>query len=561
MKNETKNQDGTRKLLRTARSRACMRRAAHRTSGPSRAISAPRQHIPATFGRQGLPFSSTHTNPHRTFFWFSAVLLCGLLFQSCTEKQTRITEKDKKPNVLFIAIDDLNDWVGCLKGHPQVKTPNIDRLASKGMLFTNAHTQSPICNPSRTSILTGYRPSTTGVYGLSPWIREVPELKDIVTLPQYFGEHGYTTYSTGKIFHGGYGRRGTDTEFDSLGPGSKVKTKPPAKIIAPTPGGNHPLMDWGRFPLKVEETSDWEVASWAINVLNRPPETPFFLSVGFFLPHVPLYSPEEWYDLYPKEELILPPILETDREDTPRASWYNHWDLPEPRLKWVQENNELENLVQAYLAAVSFVDSQVGRLLDALGENGLNANTVVVLWSDHGYHLGEKEITGKNTLWERSTRVPLIFAGPGVSKGAYNAPVELLDVYPTLNDLCGLPEKSDLEGHSLKAQLGNPKSERVWPAITTNNWNNHGIRTKDWRYIRYADGSEELYHMENDPNEWDNLIHLEEYGFVLDSLRQWLPKTNTRPHVGNYARILEYREGTPVWQGKPILPGEAIPGI
>jgi len=499
-------------------------------------------------------------NPINLFFLYILILLLA----ACQDAKTNSTPPatEQRPNVLFIAIDDLNDWIGCLEGHPQVKTPHMDQLAAKGVLFTNAHTQSPICNPSRTSILTGYRPSTTGVYGLSPPIRYVPDFKDAITLPQYFSQNGYTTYSGGKIFHGGYGRQKTDTEFDSLGPGSRVKTRPPSKIIGPTPGGDNPLMDWGRFPLKAEETSDWEVASWAVEVLQRKPEAPFFLSVGFFLPHVPLYSPGEWYDLYPQDSLILPPILENDREDTPRSSWYNHWDLPEPRLKWTRENGQLNNLVQSYLAAISFVDSQVGRVLDALENSGQDKNTIVVLWSDHGYHLGEKEITGKNTLWERSTRVPLIFSGPGIVKGGtYPDPVELLDVYPTLNDLCGLDPKSDLEGHSLLPQLKDTKAQRPWPAITTNNWNNHGIRTRDWRYIRYADGSEELYRLESDPNEWHNVISDTQHAAVVDSLRQWLPKTNTLPHVGNYLRILEYRDGQPFWQGDPILPNDPIPGI
>lgn len=492
------------------------------------------------------------------------VLIISFAF-SCkdTKREDASIEDSGKPNVLFIAIDDLNDWVACLDGHPQVKTPNIDRLASRGTLFTNAHTQSPICNPSRTSILTGYRPSTTGVYGLSPWIRDVPELKDIVTLPQYFSKNGYTTYSTGKIFHGGYGRRENDTEFQILGPGSRVKTKPAEKLIGETPGGNHLLMDWGSFPLEKEDTSDWEVASWAVEILDSVPSNPFFLSVGFFLPHVPLYSPEEWFDLYPKESIEMPPILENDRADTPRSSWYNHWDLPEPRLKWIREQQQDTSLVRSYLAAISFVDSQVGRVLDALEKNELEKNTIVVLWSDHGYHLGEKEITGKNTLWERSTRVPLIFAGQGIGKGKkVNAPVELLDVYPTLNALCGFPEKTDLEGHSLVPQLGDNTANRAWPAITTNNHNNHAIRTEDWRYIQYADGSEELYDMKNDPNEWKNLAGEKKITEIMEAHRKWIPKTNKLPYVGNYARVLEHRkDGKVYWEGKVIGPNDAIPGL
>ncbi|TMM56674.1 sulfatase [Maribacter algarum] len=495
-------------------------------------------------------------------FGFSRlVLLIGcIICSSCTETKTNSTYE--KPNVLFIAIDDLNDWVGCLKGHPQVKTPYIDRLASMGTLFTNAHTQSPICNPSRTSVLTGYRPSTTGIYGLSPWIREVPELKGLVTIPQYFTKNGYKTYSAGKIFHGGYGRRGTDSEFDSLGPGSGVKKQPRTKLAEETPRGNNPWVDWGSFPLQENEIQDYDVATWAVDVLRNKPEAPYFLSVGFFLPHVPLYAPESFFDLYPKETLQMSPMLENDRKDTPKASWYNHWDVPEPRWKWFQEQNQDSVFVQSYLASISFMDKQVGRVLDALNESGQAENTIIVLWSDHGFHLGEKEISGKNTLWERSTRVPLIFAGKRIGRGkTVSAPVELLDIYPTLNELCNFPEKKDLEGHSLVPQLTNAKSKRNWPAITTNNYQNHAVRTENWRYIQYANGSEELYDMKNDPNEWHNLIGVDVHKKWTDSLKKWIPRESKPPFVGNYQRILENRTGKVFWQGKEILPQDSIPGF
>jgi len=496
----------------------------------------------------------------KRYIMFALIAFCTI---SCNEKNPKQKSKNQQPNVLFIAVDDLNDWVGCLKGHPQVKTPNIDRLAAMGTLFTNAHTQSPICNPSRTSVLTGYRPSTTGVYGLSPWIRDVPELKDIVTLPQYFSKNGYTTYSGGKIFHGGYGRSDSDGEFDSLGPTAGVKKKPPTKLVGDTPGGNNPLVDWGSFGLQDNEVQDWEVATWAVDLLDDKPQGPFFLSVGFFLPHVPLFAPDASFELYPEESLSMPPMLENDREDTPRASWYNHWYLPEPRWKWMREQKQDIAFVQGYLASISFMDAQVGRVLDAVDSNGFGENTIIVLWSDHGFHLGEKEISGKNTLWERSTRVPLIFAGKDIGKGKpYEYPVELLDIYPTLNALCGFPEKKDLEGHSLVPQLKDNTLPREWPAITTNNHDNHGVRSKDWRYIQYADGSEELYDMQNDPNEWTNLAGDQKYEDIIEAHQKWIPKTNKPPLVGNYARVLEYRDdGKIYWEGKEISPNDPIPGL
>ena len=428
----------------------------------------------------------------------------------------------QKPNILFIAIDDQNDWIGCLKGHPQIKTPHIDKVAARGTLFANAHCQSPLCNPSRTSLMTGLRPSTTGVYGLAPWFRTIEKFKDRVSLPQYLEQNGYKTYTTGKIYHGGYGRKKTDKEFSVIGPPPGVGVKPPKKLVeTPNP---HPLVDWGTFPHKDEDKGDWKVASWAVDQLNKKPTEPFFLSVGFFLPHVPCYATQQWFDLYPEETLQLPPFLATDRDDTPRFSWYLHWKLPEPRFKFLQEANQWKNLVRSYLACTSFVDSQIGRVTDALEKNNLDENTIIVIWSDHGWHLGEKLITGKNTLWERSTRVPLIFAGPGITENAVcEKPAELLDIYPTLIELCDLPPRTDLEGHSLVPQLKDANTPRKWPAITSHNRNNTSVRTENYRYIHYADGSEEFYDMKQDPAEWNNLSGDPNYATLIEEHRAWLP--------------------------------------
>ncbi|MCO6459015.1 MAG: sulfatase [Pirellulaceae bacterium] len=466
----------------------------------------------------------------------------------------------ERPNILFIAIDDQNDWIGCLGGHPQVQTPHIDRLAARGTLLANAHCQSPLCNPSRTSLLTGLRPTTTGVYGLAPWIREVEQFKSWETLPQFFSRHGYRNYSTGKIYHGGYGRTKQDREFEVIGPPAGVGVKPPAKLVQ-TPN-NHPLVDWGVFPHRDEDKGDWHVADWAIGQLEAGPREPFFLSVGFFLPHVPCYATERWFDLYPEETLQLPRVQAGDRADTPRFSWYLHWKLPEPRLKFLREQNQWRNLVRSYLACTSFVDSQVGRVLDALERQGLADKTIVVLWSDHGWHLGEKEITGKNTLWDRSTRVPLIFAGPGVARGARcDRPAELLDIYPTLVELCGLPAKPGLEGHSLVPQLQDAQAPRTWPAITTHNHDNHGVRSEHWRYIRYADGSEELYDMRADPNEWVNLAADPKLAEIVAEHRAWLPATSAPPAPGSRHRILIYRDGQANWEGQDIGANEPIPEL
>lgn len=461
------------------------------------------------------------------------------------------------PNVLFIAIDDLNDWVGCLDSHPQVKTPNIDALAQRGTLFTNAHCQAPICNPSRTSVMAGLRPSTTGVYALAPWFRTVDELKGLVTMPQHFSGAGYTTYTVGKIYHGRDWNRLGVKEFDVVGK-TEPGLRPKEKRVATPRGGRG--MDWAVYPYKESDHKDWKTASWAVEQLDREPKVPFFMAVGFSLPHVPLLATQKWFDLYPEDEVVLPRMLLDDRSDTPRFSWYLHWKLPEPRQKFLLQKGEQIKIVQAYLASVSFVDSQIGRVLDALERNKMADDTIVVLWSDHGYHLGEKEITGKNTLWDRSTRVPLIFAGPGVEKGQKsNRPAELLDIYPTLSELCGLEVPEYLEGLSLVPQLQDAEAQRTRPAITTDNHDNHGLRTERWRYIRYADGSEELYDMVKDPNEFTNLAADLRYAAQKLALRKQLPEINRKPVAGSANRILIYENGVANWEGQDIDPNEAIP--
>jgi choline-sulfatase len=246
-------------------------------------------------------------------------------------------------------------------------------------------------------------------------------------------------------------------------------------------------------------------------------------------------------------------VQENDRADTPRFSWYLHWRLPEPRLTWLKKNDQWRNLARSYLACTSFVDSQIGRLLDALKDSGNAENTIVVVWSDHGWHLGEKGITGKTTLWERTTRVPLIFAGPGITKNARcNETVELLDIYPTLVALCGLPERNDLEGQSLVAQLRDATSPRELPAITSHNPGNHAVRTKRWRYIHYADGSEELYDLQNDPHEWTNGAKLPANASVLVEHRKWLPKIDVPLVPRSGGRSLTYNAATDVavWENK-----------
>jgi arylsulfatase A-like enzyme len=304
----------------------------------------------------------------------------------------------EKPNVIFIAIDDQNDWIGHVGGHPLAKTPNLDGLAGRGTTFVNAHCNAPLCNPSRTSLLIGLRPTTTGIYGLSPWFRTVPGLENRVSLPQHFAANGYQTLAVGKIFHTGSGGPGAGgkgkgqgkgqgarvpspgepVEFQVRGPNPGIGAKPPKKLIPPAPMGDHPAMDWGVWPPDNDDSKkgDYQVASWAVQQIEAAaPDQPFFLAAGFFLPHVPCYATQKWFDLYPDDDSILPIIQRNDRADTPRFSWYLHWSLPEPRLKWVEENGQWRNLVRSYLACTSFTDAQIGRILGAVKKKGIEDNT------------------------------------------------------------------------------------------------------------------------------------------------------------------------------------------
>jgi arylsulfatase A-like enzyme len=466
-------------------------------------------------------------------------------------------EDPASPNVLLIAVDDLNDWIGPLAGHPAVKTPHLDRLAARGTTFLNAHCQSPLCNPSRTSLLLSLRPSTTGVYALEPSHYALPELKKRISLFEHFKSGGYSVYSVGKLWHYGLSPEQRQREVTELGVAGKLVR--PEQPFAITPS-KHPLVDWGAFPERDEQHYDYQTAQWAVEKLQSKPSEPFLLAVGLSLPHVPCYAPQKWFDLYPEDDSLLPEIKENDRDDVPDFAWRLHWQLPEPRLKWLKESGQWRPLVRAYLASISLMDAQIGRLLDALEKSGAAENTIVVVLSDHGWHLGEKGITGKNTLWERSTRVPLIFAGPGVTNGAKcGSPAELLDLYPTLSDLCGLKARTDLEGHSLLPQLRDAAALRKEPAITTHGPGNHAVRTHRWRHIRYADGSEELYDMIADPHEWKNLAAEPKLSAVKRELAAWLPKTSAPPAPGSKSRLVELKEGKVYWDGKLIDKDVPIP--
>ena len=452
------------------------------------------------------------------------IIVATLFLVACTTAapKTPSDEAPPRPNVLFIAVDDLNDWVGVLQGHPQARTPNIDRLASRGVLFTNAHTAAPACNPSRVALMTGLLPTSSGVYRNSqPWR---PVLADAVTLPQYFMAHGYKAMGAGKIYHGRY--PDPDSWNDYFPSQTKNKPDDPVPDKRPVNGiPNTRHFDWG--PLDVGEASmgDAKVADWVIRQLGQEHEKPFFLASGFFRPHLPWYVPRAYFDHYPLDSIRLPEILEDDLADVPRAG------LAMARRagdhKNVTQHGQWRKAVQGYLASIEFGDAQVGRVIEALDRSSYKENTIIVLWSDHGWHLGEKEHWRKFTLWERATRVTFLVVAPGVTEpgGRSPRPVNLIDVYPTLVDLAGLPARSGLDGLSLRPLLENPAAEWERPSRTTHRRGNHAVRGERWRYIRYADGSEELYDHHLDDPEWRNLARDSRYADVKKRLSARIPET------------------------------------
>ncbi len=423
-----------------------------------------------------------------------------------------------RPNVLFIAVDDLNDWVGCLGKRADVKTPNVDKFARSGVLFTRAYCAAPACNPSRTALMTGVRPSTSGVYhNDQPWR---PVLKDAVTLTQYFSRHGYTADGGGKIFHNSYNDAASWGHWERAGPFPHPAVTPHNGLK----GAGH--FDWGPVDAGDKEMGDHHTAEWAAAFLAQKHDKPFVLAPGFIRPHLPFYAPKKYFDLYPLDGIKLPETLATDLDDVPPAGV--KMAKPDGDHRKVVAADQWKKAVQAYLACITFTDAMIGTVLDALDKSAYRDNTVVVLWSDHGWSLGEKQHWRKFALWEETTRVTLAVRAPGVTQagGSCGRTVNLLDLYPTLTDLCGLPPKAGQEGASLVPLLKNPAAAWDRPAITTHGKDNHAVRTERWRYIHYADGGEELYDHDADPREWKNLAADPAHAATKKELAAHLPKVN-----------------------------------
>ena len=495
----------------------------------------------------------------------------------------------ERPNVLFIVIDDLNDYVTGMGGHPQAKTPHMAKLAASGVRFLRAYSNNPVCAPSRGSFFTGIYPHTSGLIHFGKWF-ENDVLIHSRTLPEYFRANGYRTMGTGKLLHhfrphvwDEFGHRANYGPFaydgkkfvghpsvpepfrsigavdGSFGPLSDVPSVPKSKD-APGYTGWIDVPNWKtRRPLRYFKENDRDplpderCAQWAVDKIRRLSREnkpkPFFLGVGFLRPHTPLYAPKRFFDMFPLKDIRLPVIQPNDAVDTHykdvftmKQKGLRYFQLLKQSYPTLEEG--LRTYVRAYLACVAFVDEQVGKVVDAIDRSPLRDNTIILLTSDHGYNLGQKDYLFKNSLWEESGRVPLIIRAPGVSKPGATAehPVSMVDIFPTLADLCGLrgdtrkdAKGAPLDGHSLKPFLIDPKNG-TWDgpdaALTVIkadgrpsgkiHQHHYAIRTRRWRYILYNNGNEELYDHDKDPREWTNLAGDARYQETKASLKAQL---------------------------------------
>jgi arylsulfatase A-like enzyme len=430
-----------------------------------------------------------------------------------------------KPNVLFIAIDDMNDWTGFLGGHPQAHTPNLDRLAKRAVNFTNAHCIAPACSPCRLGLLYGIEPFHSGLYPFYDHSK-IPAriLSQLTSLPRVFRDNGYVSYGAGKIFHGSENIAGDWDDYH------KHTGKP--LVYDPEAGyqpGESKKMAFCPTINELEDHRDYQVASYGIDVLSKKHDKPFFLAVGIVKPHLPFVCPKKFFDRYP-EKIRQPLIRQRDLQDVP---WVGRSMAKLGDDYRFRSDDAWELVHRSYLACISWADYNVGRVLDALAKSPYADNTIVVLWSDHGYHQGEKRSFRKFTLWEESTRVPFIILDPRpdrMSTGECKEAISLIHIYRTLTDLAGIDAPDYVDGVSLAAQLKDPGKKLNRPAITTWGRGNYTVRDDDWRYTRYFDGGEELYDHVSDPQEWNNLAEDARYTDRKQELATYLPK-NEAPLV------------------------------
>lgn len=452
-------------------------------------------------------------------------------------------EGKERPNVLLVAIDDLNDWIGCMKGHPQARTPHMDKLAKRGVLFTNAHCAAPVCLASRTALFSGRYPDQSGVFSNWGKTRGKAPARSL-QMPLHFKASGYETLGTGKLYHS-VAPQFFDSYYDTeqrWSPFTQEQSRYTAKEL-PSKGSSTPRhlipngpgdrewvlplnrlpsernaqglegesFDWGPVAVADNEMGDTRITTWAMNRLSEKREKPFLLGVGYYRPHIPLFAPEQDFAaLPPVEDIVLPEVLADDLADLGEKGKQFALDpVTAGTHKLVTEHGQWQHAVRSYLACVTYVDRQLGRLIEGLEKSTHAKNTWIILFSDHGWQLGDKQHWGKWTGWRTSTRLPLIIVPPAgfqTRRGSVcEEPVNLIDLYRTLIEACGLPAKEEVDGVSLLPLLKNPALDTGRAVVTAFDPGNHALSTRDWRYLRYENNEEELYDLRADPHEWKNL--------------------------------------------------------
>ena len=458
----------------------------------------------------------------------SLITLCMAFWLTSLDYLISLAEEAStpKPNILFIAMDDLNDWIGCMGGHPQALTPNLDRLSQTSVFFTNAHCAAPACNPSRAAVFTGISPNHSGLYSNNQSMRAVMPTEEII--PKTFMRHGYHASGSGKMLHYFIDAASWNQYFPN-----KETENPFPRTLYPNPrplslprGGpwQYVETDWGPLDATDEEYGgDYLVTNWVNDMLSSKHEKPFFLACGIYRPHEPWFVPAKYFEPFPLESIQLPPgYKEDDLDDLPPTGKRRG---PNRYFAHIRKEGQWKRAVQGYLASIHYADAMLGRVLDTLEASDHKDNTILVLWSDHGWHLGEKQHWQKFTAWRACTRVPLMIRAPKSKPGICNHPVCLTSLFPTLLDLAGLPAEEKHDHPSLKPLLENPKAN--WPHVAITHLDrpeNYSISDVRWRYIHYQGGDEELYDVENDRYEWNNLANSPEHRVVLDKYRALRPK-------------------------------------
>lgn len=478
---------------------------------------------------------------------YKGLLCLALIGSAPVSAASGLSGDPQKLNVLFIVADDLNDWVGAFGGNPQARTPNMDRFCRENaMIFMNAHCSGPVSCPSRSSLLSGFRPERTGCYSNDQNMLRSEIIQQYATMPEYFSKNGYITISTGKIFHKHETVQGRDQgqwAFDVWKQETGNMKPQPDKLTSRTEGifdGKRmesqkytglagAEFSWGPTIAQIEETVDYRTAQWFANQLNTDFQKPFFMAVGFAKPHLPWYVPKQFFDMYNLDSVKIPQFRMDDLDDILTPSGQKKFS-PTDDFLWVRQDDRLfREAVRAYMASISYVDYCIGMVLDALEKSKYSENTIVVIWGDHGWHLGEKLRFRKVTLWSESTRMPLMIRTPGMTGSKVcNRVVNLIDIYPTLIELCGLPERKMLDGKSIAPLFKNPDRKWPYPSITTQSPGSFTVNDENYRYTIYDDGTEELYDLKNDPMEWTNLIRSQDMHAQKSKarLQKWIPKVS-----------------------------------